>query len=211
MLERDSDNFQKFGFKQKLRAFLLVRLYFLKRFSRGFTLIELLVVISIIGLLSSITLVSLNSARQRARDTRRLADLRQVQLALEIYFDRHGTYPINRTNCGSPLINHKFCALVDGNILGNLPRDPFNVGRTFRYAHGPASATTSATHYHLGATLEDAESAFFTFDQDCDSKDTGQNCPNGEIMTDGFDGTDAMGSPCDAGDVWAGACYDIVQ
>jgi prepilin-type N-terminal cleavage/methylation domain-containing protein len=211
MLKRDRNNFSKLDFKQKIKAFLLARLYFFKRPPRGFTLIELLVVISIIGILSSITLVSLNSARQRARDTRRLADLRQVQLALEIYFDRHGTYPFQRSNCGSPLINHKFCVLVDDNILGNLPRDPFNVGRTFRYAHGPASATTSATHYHIGATLEDVNSAFFNFDQDCDSKDTGQNCPNGQIMTDGFDGTDAMESPCDDGDIWAGACYDIVQ
>ncbi len=51
---------------------------------RGFTLIELLVVISIIGLLSSMATVSLNSARVKARDARRLADVRQLSIAVEL-------------------------------------------------------------------------------------------------------------------------------
>src|SRR3989344_2432781 len=55
--------------------------------SRGFTLIELLVVIAIIGLLSSVVLASLNGARVKARDARRVADLKQLQVALELYYD----------------------------------------------------------------------------------------------------------------------------
>ncbi|MFY9462885.1 MAG: prepilin-type N-terminal cleavage/methylation domain-containing protein [Candidatus Sungiibacteriota bacterium] len=61
--------------------------------SKGFTLIELLVVISIIGLLSSIVLTSVNSARAKARDTRRKADLRQLELAIQLYYDTNGTFP----------------------------------------------------------------------------------------------------------------------
>ena len=53
--------------------------------SRGFTLIELLVVIAIIGILSSVVLASLNSARTKARDTRRVSDMKQIQIALELY------------------------------------------------------------------------------------------------------------------------------
>ncbi|PIT91375.1 hypothetical protein COU17_01105 [Candidatus Kaiserbacteria bacterium CG10_big_fil_rev_8_21_14_0_10_49_17] len=63
------------------------------RNGRGFTLIELLVVIAIIGLLSSVVLASLNSARAKARDARRVSDLKQLQLALELYYDSNGSYP----------------------------------------------------------------------------------------------------------------------
>lgn len=61
---------------------------------KGFTLIELLVVISIIGLLSSVVLGSLNSARSKARDTKRKLDLKQLQTALNMYYDKNGSYPI---------------------------------------------------------------------------------------------------------------------
>ncbi len=49
---------------------------------RGFTLIELLVVIAIIGLLASVVLASLNTARQKGRDARRLSDLKEIANAV---------------------------------------------------------------------------------------------------------------------------------
>lgn len=71
---------------------------------KGFTLIELLVVISIIGLLASVVLVALNGARAKARDVKRIADLRQVMNALALYYDANGSYP---TSVGalSPNVN----------------------------------------------------------------------------------------------------------
>jgi prepilin-type N-terminal cleavage/methylation domain-containing protein len=60
---------------------------------RGFTLIELLVVISIIGLLAAVVLVSLGSARQKSRDTRRIADMRQMKTAMELFFNDYTGYP----------------------------------------------------------------------------------------------------------------------
>jgi len=64
--------------------------------NRGFTLIELLVVIAIIGLLASIVLVSLNSAsRMKARDVRKIADFKNIQTALYMFYDQFGRMPNN--------------------------------------------------------------------------------------------------------------------
>lgn len=66
----------------------------MKLFShRGFTLVELLVVISIIALLSSIATASLNGARKKSRIAKRLADMKTVQTAIELYYDANGSYP----------------------------------------------------------------------------------------------------------------------
>jgi len=65
-----------------------------KNYSAGFTLIELLVVIAIIGILSSVVLASLNSARTKGRDARRMSDLHNIQLALELYYNKYGTYKV---------------------------------------------------------------------------------------------------------------------
>jgi len=60
---------------------------------KGFTLIELLVVIAIIGLLSTLSVVALNSARQKSRDAKRVADVKQIQTALELYYNDNNGYP----------------------------------------------------------------------------------------------------------------------
>ena len=66
----------------------------MKSNKKGFTLIELLVVIAIIGLLSTLAVVALNSARQKSRDSKRVADVKQIQTALELYFaDSTNGYP----------------------------------------------------------------------------------------------------------------------
>ncbi|MCK4539945.1 prepilin-type N-terminal cleavage/methylation domain-containing protein [Candidatus Parcubacteria bacterium] len=65
--------------------------------TKGFTLIELLVVISIIGILSSFSVVSLNSARVKARDALRKGDMAQIRTALSLYSFENERYPI----CGT--------------------------------------------------------------------------------------------------------------
>lgn len=72
-----------------------------KFLTKGFTLIELLVVIAIIGMLSSVVLASLNTARAKGRDVRRLQDLHQIQLALNMYYADNGKYPVPIENVGN--------------------------------------------------------------------------------------------------------------
>lgn len=71
-----------------------------KKKNNGFTLIELLAVMSIIAVLSSIILVSVNSVRKRGRDARRISDLTQIKLALHAYFDKNGNFIETDSNCG---------------------------------------------------------------------------------------------------------------
>lgn len=59
---------------------------------KGFTLIELLVVVAIIGILATVVLASLNSASAKARDARRLADMRTLQTIMEKYYIENGSY-----------------------------------------------------------------------------------------------------------------------
>ncbi|MEI6378624.1 MAG: prepilin-type N-terminal cleavage/methylation domain-containing protein [Candidatus Falkowbacteria bacterium] len=60
---------------------------------KGFTLIELLVVIVIIGILATLATVALSSARMKARDARRVSDIKQMMTALEMYYNEAGGYP----------------------------------------------------------------------------------------------------------------------
>jgi len=63
-----------------------------KKFNQGFTLIELLVVIAIIGILSSVVLASLNTARGKGADAAVKSNLNNMRAQAELFYDTGQTY-----------------------------------------------------------------------------------------------------------------------
>jgi len=131
---------------------------------KGFTLIELMVVISIITFIASITLVNLDNAERKARDVRRIADMHQLQTALDLYYDDHGVYPTGDTDtaCGgwdTSTADPFLSALVTSGVTNEVPVDPLNLGtgcgtyayRYFRYPAGYQNCDAShGAFYVLG-------------------------------------------------------------
>jgi prepilin-type N-terminal cleavage/methylation domain-containing protein len=131
------------------------------RNQRGFTLIELLVVIAIIGILSSVVLASLNSARKKGRDARRISDLKQLQLALELYYDANQRFPAESEMYPSSGTS----TLVTNRYISSMPVDPSGLG-TYEYAGlDSAGAACTATAvpgcagYVVRAVIEGGSSA----------------------------------------------------
>lgn len=105
----------------------------------GFTIIELLVVIVVIAILIALTLPNLFGLQRRARDDTRKNDLKNVQSALETYFNDNNAYPAALSSLVS-------------NYINAIPKDP--KGTNYTYAPAPAGCTTACTSYTLSAQLE---------------------------------------------------------
>jgi len=118
-------------------------------YNKAFTLIELLVVIAIIGVLSTLSVVAFNSARSKARDSRRLSDIHNIHLALEMYYDDFGAYPDFPTAnagiigglCLSDLGITSTCGL--NTYIAKIPDDPKN-NKHYLY-----STVVNPQHYEL--------------------------------------------------------------
>ena len=155
----------------------------------GFTLIELLVVIAIIGVLASVVLASLNSARRKSRDARRVADVKQLQLALELYFDAKGEYP----DLTSKLAPDYIPAIPNDPVGTPAVPYPYNayVSSTISAANDCVEASATCLYYHLGANLEESTNPGLQSDRDTDG--------------DTIDGPDPDG----CADETSRYCYDV--
>lgn len=104
------------------------------KISKGFTLIELLVVVFIIGLLAGLVIINVNNSRKTARDAKRVANLKSIQTALEMYNQKAGTYPttLNGTNaewqssttCGDFTRTSSWLSVLVPTYISVLPTDP---------------------------------------------------------------------------------------
>jgi general secretion pathway protein G len=116
---------------------------------QGFTLIELLVVIAIIGLLSTLAVVALGSAKVKARDSKRLSDLKQLQTALELYYTDQNAYPagtavtLGSTSYACLNASGWTTANCTNPYMGKVPTDPH--GSNYVYTVGTNTYTITDT------------------------------------------------------------------
>ena len=158
--------------------------------TKGFTLIELLVVIAIIGVLASIVLASLDGARKKGRDARRISDLKQIQLALELFFDTNRAYPATEA------ILYTTGTGLAPTFIPTVPKDPLNASN-YKYT-GVLVGSTCAS-YHLAAILEESTNPALP---GVDNTGGGTVCTSGT----NFDGTK---NGCSASGTGNDTCYDL--
>ncbi len=125
----------------------------MKKYNRGFTLIELLVVIAIIGILASVVLVSLNSARKKGNDTRVISDVNQIRTALETGYN--GTsYPDLAANALS-------ASGPNATNLTALSTDLSSQGGTLKVV---TNATSPFVQYSISSPLVSNTASYFCVD-----------------------------------------------
>jgi len=133
----------------------------------GFTLLELLIVIAIIGLIATFAAFSFQSSRLRSRDTKRVADLTQVQKALELGFNQGNGYPIAASSVNLGDASHSALCGKDATIgfvedtsaancdtdkiyMGLIPSDPLSPSQEYEYV-GTASTYCIETILEVGS------------------------------------------------------------
>jgi len=124
-----------------------------KKMKKGFTLIELLVVITIIGILSTMVLVSLGGARTKARDARREADLGQIVLAMELAYSDDERYP--QASATPDIIQSSKRVYLDP-----VPRDP-RTQLKYNWRDNTLGATTNCDSQNYCIYTELEEGGYF--------------------------------------------------
>ncbi|MFA5163033.1 MAG: prepilin-type N-terminal cleavage/methylation domain-containing protein [Patescibacteria group bacterium] len=116
---------------------------------QGFTLIELLVVIAIIGLLSTLSIVALNNARARSRDARRVSDVKQMQTALELYYNDVGSYPPSASVTAGGTIANGSTVYMQIVPTAPTPNDGSCTAGTNTYTYTQRTVTTTGDSYTI--------------------------------------------------------------
>lgn len=128
-------------------------LQFFQKKGRGFTLIELLVVIAIIGMLAGIVMVSMGGARSKARDVRRMSDIRQVITAEALVMGDNENYATSgASTAGIPAIKN-----AAGTVYLNAVNDPQAPTKNYYWIDNGANAQKFCAY----ATLENGTNIYF--------------------------------------------------
>lgn len=141
--------------------------------------------------LASFFLASLNTGShgRGRRNARRISDIKQIQLALELYFDDtgHGFYPQAHTVCDATK-SYGLEVLRTYGYIAQIPRDPLDMKKCYFYATPSLMQGTTTLTYHLATELDDKNHSLFRSDRDCDSRIV-DGCKLGmSPYINGFDG-----------------------
>ena len=119
-------------------------------YKKGFTLIELLVVIAIIGILSSVVLASLNSARDKGVDAKIKSEIGQMRAGMEVIYDNNaGKYTSAAVSSIAP------CAVISAPWSENpIKKSLESVLNTVGSAGTDSKCTASTTGYTISAKLK---------------------------------------------------------
>jgi prepilin-type N-terminal cleavage/methylation domain-containing protein len=130
---------------------------------KGFSIIELMVSVAIIGILTAIITANLAVSKSKSRDAKRVSDIVQMQLALELFFDRCNRYPVVETlvdrgvSINVPKLSDTGNGCPTGILLSTFTAAIPNAPTAGDYAY--AVSDSNQTDYVLRAKLENVNSA----------------------------------------------------
>lgn len=160
--------------------------------NNGFTITEVLVTVVIIGILAISIFVVLDYIKIKSADARRITDIKKIEKALEVYYDKYAFYPANLDK------------LVSEGFLSFVPLPPSGAGQ-LTYTYVPLGKNKICTGYHLGASMQDKSLDNFKGDSDAYP-----GVPCEDAQTEDFDGTALY---CKIGEIGEGikndTCLDI--
>lgn len=162
------------------------------RNNQGLTLIEVLVAVIVIGILAISVFVTLDYIKIKSADANRITDLKKIEKALELYYDKYAFYP------------DSLDSLVSEGLLGFVPLPPAGAGQVV-YSYVPLGENQICTGFHLGASMQDK-----SLDNLKNDSDTYPGTPCASAKTKDFDGTALY---CKIGEIGEGqtndTCLDI--
>ncbi len=129
---------------------------------KGFTLIELMVVIALIAVLSSIVISVLSGAQRDAKDKRRIADIQQLQKALELYHIDHQGYPKESEGANGNIGTNEVFRAAIAPYLSGTPLDPINDEVYYYYYDGSHQCENRTYAVLFARQMEKTENANYT-------------------------------------------------